>query len=234
MLNRLISRARFFFLAGALSLGFATPAAALPISNVISGGIDDGEACESTAASCFAERTFDVVPTAGATGTVEVFGAGPGYTFDLNLAVASLTMEDAFGAFDGVDEIIFTNLTFTISGWSAFDFGATGTAQAFSGATGMVSGTYEQFLAGGSVVGPQNFVQAVQFTALSCVVDGTGICGFSVGFGNPTLLLDVGTTGSGTEHEFNWTFNFAIPEPSTATLLGLGLVGLASVRRRRA
>jgi len=234
MLSRFVSRPTWIVIVGAVWMGFASSAVALPISQVISGGIDDGQACQSTASSCFAERTFDVVPTADATGTVEVFGAGLFYTFDIHLAVASLTMEDAAGAFDGVDEIVFTNLTFDVTGWSAADFGGVGFATGMASPTGIVTGTYEQFSGGSSVVGPQNFVQPVQFTSLGCVTDGTGICGFSIGFGGPSLVLGVGTTGSGTDHEFEWTFNVAIPEPSTAALLSLGLVGLASVRRRRA
>jgi hypothetical protein len=55
-----------------------------------------------------------------------------------------------------------------------------------------------------------------------------------VGFDAPELNLDVGTTAGGSPYEFVWTFNVVVPEPSTASLLGLGLVGIASLRRRRA
>jgi hypothetical protein len=61
-----------------------------------------------------------------------------------------------------------------------------------------------------------------------------GNCGFGLqSTGALPLSLNVGTTGGGTLHDFGFTFNVAIPEPSTATLLGLGLIGLVGVRRRR-
>jgi hypothetical protein len=80
----------------------------------------------------------------------------------------------------------------------------------------------------------------VEFGSLNCSATLTGQCGFTVGFADtasyPGLHLDIGETiiNPAEDYEFVWTFNVIIPEPSTATLLGLGLVGLGVTRRRRA
>jgi len=60
-----------------------------------------------------------------------------------------------------------------------------------------------------------------------------GLCGLTVG-GSRDFNLNVGTTAGGAPFDFVHTFNFnVVPEPMTASLLSLGLVGLALARRRR-
>ncbi|MBW2288463.1 MAG: PEP-CTERM sorting domain-containing protein [Deltaproteobacteria bacterium] len=145
-------------------------------------------------------------------------------------------MEDTGGAIDGVDKLVFTNLVFDVDDWAAVQFGGSIAGVA---TTGTVRGTYEQFLGNASVGGPTNFGTVllpitVGYGSLNCADSLTGQCGFTMGFDAPELNLNVGTTGGGAPYEFVWTFNVIVPEPSTASLLGLGLVGLASLRRRRA
>jgi len=197
-------------------------------------GLDVGGACLSDPLSpCQAiEEDFDVVP-APATGDISfAFQGGSNWLVDIDIDVATLTLEDTGGAFDGVDKIVFSNLTFDVTDWAAIAFGG---SIAGVSTTGSVSGTYEQFLGAVSVAGPTAFGPVdVTFSSLNCDDSLTGQCGFTVGFTPTELLLDVGTTEGGSEHEFIFTFNVTVPEPSTATLLGLGLVGLGSLRRRRA
>ena len=81
--------------------------------------------------------------------------------------------------------------------------------------------------------GPTPFSLPVTFSNLSCPDDGTGLCGFTVGFFGD-LLLEVGTTGAAADHEFVEFLDvtLAIPEPATGSLLALGLAWLAWRRRR--
>jgi len=202
-------------------------------------GLDAGYACIDGATSCAGERDFEVSGTAPATGTIDMSGGPPTWNIDIDIDVASLTMLANAGAVDGVDKIVFSLLTFDVTGWQGFDFLNTGVVSAPGAIVGTVTGSYEQFLGSTSVVGSTAFNEQVTFSAFTCGADGTGQCGFEVGFINnppsfPSLIEPVGTTGGGTDHQFVMTFNVIVPEPSTASLLGLGLVGVASLRRRRA
>lgn len=195
-------------------------------------GLDAGGACPESGGACGSiDYAFDVTP-APATGDIDfTFGGGINWTVDIDANVASLTMEDTAGAVDGVDRIVFSNLEFDVVGWSAVEFSGQISGLA---TTGTVSGTYEQFLGNVSVAGPTNFGPvAVGAGSLTCNATLTGVCGFTFGFDAPELLLDVGTTNGGSPHEFVWTFNVIVPEPSPALLVALGLLTICAAQRRR-
>lgn len=211
----------------------STAASALTVGSTL--GLDAGYACLETATSCFAERDFDLAGVYPATGTVDINGGPQFYSIDISLGVASATYS---GGFDGVDSITFSNLTFDITGWQGVDILQTGTV-ATSPALGLVTGSYQQYNGAAPVGSSVGINEQVTFSNFICSTDGTGQCGFEVGFVNsppgfPSLIEPIGATGGGTDHQFVMTFNVVVPEPSTASLLGLGLVGVAALRRRRA
>jgi hypothetical protein len=226
MLTRIVAQLATVLLLG---IGWAGVSSALPIGGP---GLDAGGACPQGGACAPVDYDFNVTPAA-ATGDISfTFGGGVNWTVDIDIDVLTLTMEDTAGAIDGVDKVVFTNLTFDVVNWSAVQF--LGQISGLA-TTGTVSGTYEQFNGATSVAGPTNFGSVnVGFGSLTCDDTLTGQCGFTVGFDAPELNLNVGTTSGGSPYEFVWTFNVTVPEPTTVTLLGLGLVGLAAVRRRRA
>lgn len=225
-------RAVLLIAAGIPLAFFAAPASALSIGGP---GLDAGGACPSAPSCAPIDYDFAVDP-ASATGTIDFTPLGGGlYDVDVDIDVTSLTMNDTGGAIDGVDTLVFSNLNFIVDNWTAFDLGSTITG---STVLGTVSGSYSQYLGAALVAGPTAFSVAVSFDNLNCNSSLTGQCGFEMGstdtLGFPALHLGVGETGGGADYEFNWKFNVTVPEPTTASLLGLGLVGLAAIRRRRA
>ena len=96
------------------------------------------------------------------------------------LSVPSFTLQRELSA-GTVETIVFTGVTVSISGWSAFNTGAT--IVNLGGGTGTVSGTYEQLdVSSMTVVGPTPFTDtSVSFGNLVCPSTGIGLCGFQIG-----------------------------------------------------
>jgi len=242
--SRMLKR---IWISAALMVGLAAPAAAVPVVyTVTSGGVDTAAGCSShfifqyttcnSGASLGQEYTQGLPNPAAATGTYTLDDAAD--TLDVALSVSSLTLVDLPGGpFNGVDEIVFTGLTYTATGLTVTGTGD-GPHNLTLPATISVSGTYEEFLAGGSVGGPTAFgPMDVDLTAGQCaIVAGAMTCGLTVGaqgFAGSTTAFElaIGGVNRGFLHQFNTVA--LVPEPGTALLLGLGLAGVAATRRRR-
>ncbi|MBW2267801.1 MAG: PEP-CTERM sorting domain-containing protein [Deltaproteobacteria bacterium] len=216
---------RIAVMALGLALFVAGPATAAVFTFDDPDGLDDGLACATSESTCdLLTKDFSIGTFGAASGTIAVVGTSA----SIAITVPSVTF---VGSYDGVEEVVFTDVSYSVSGWFTMDFG--GTLTGLGSPTGTVSGTYEQFDAGSiSVSGPTAFSESVSFSNLLCTNTApSGVCGFSVG----TLRdfqLDVGAV-TPASHDFTHTFNLAAPEPGTAVLVGLGLLGLG-LRRRRA
>jgi hypothetical protein len=222
-----------------LAFGFAVPAAALPI---VAGGLDAGFACASVnGATCQASRDFAITGLIGpATGSITITDAGSplvsiAISLTMPLAVMPAGAVSGSGGFNGVDNIRFTNVTYSVTA-SGMNLG--GGFIVGNPTVGSVSGSYEQLddllqtvVASAAFPGQP---LAAQFSNIICNLSGglgsSGGCGFQVGTAS-SFQLPVGDPSA--SHNFVHVFNVSIPEPATGALLAAGLLGLACAGRRR-
>jgi hypothetical protein len=221
---------------------------ALPVVYTISsGGLSGSHLCTGTTqAQCTntANWRFQYAPPSPppnahdpASGTITLDSAAG--TVALSATVASGTFLDISGPDNGVDEIEFTGLSYTVT-----LTGATFTPDGFGNTTiswlaqtpgvTSVAGSYEQLLAGGNVNGPDPFSAIARVSAGTCTLTSvnTLVCGFI--FGRSGFSLNVGPDATPQSRGVVHTINVvAVPEPGTALLLGLGVVGVALRRNRR-
>lgn len=62
--------------------------------------------------------------------------------------------------------------------------------------------------------------------------DFTSVSPADVSFTADSIAIDIGNSGDGTTWRLDLVTRHAVPEPATALLLGLGIVGLGAMRRR--
>jgi hypothetical protein len=223
-------------LAVGLLLALAAPASAVPVVYTVSdGGIDQAAGCTGLAILCpgFAAIAFEQDPSgaipelASGTYTLDEMAG----TLDVALSVSSLTMTATGAAVNGVDEVVFSGLTYT--GMLAVTGAGDGPYNVTLPDTLTVSGSYTQLLGGAGVVGATPFSLDVDVTAGQCLINaGNMTCGLFVGADLAGSAFTLGIGVAPTPVNFQHVFNtVAVPEPGTALLLGLALA-LVSTRRR--
>ena len=204
----------------------ALPASA--VTTTVTGlGLDFGGACLSTAASCSAEFNFDVTPIEPVTGTFDYTPGSPG-SMDIDLEVADFSLTGSGP--DGVEEIVFTSLQISIFNWATLEVGTEIQGLGFGNAT--ITGSYTQLDAfGGTVQLPVALNEVILASGLTCSLALPGQCGLLLTARD--LKITVGDGGTSLEHDVQFGINVAVPEPSTALLLGVGLCLLPALRRAR-
>jgi len=208
-------------------LGSPGVASALTM-NAVGLGLDVGNVCPDAASSCSAEAAFTLTPTVPVTGSFVYTPSGGGLgSLSLELDVADFSMTGSGP--DGVVELVFSNVHLSVASWSTFEVGSD--IQGLGAANLTLSGDYEQLDGGAATVaGPSSLGQVVQATNLSCPLDGSGQCGLSLVARD--FQISVGSANAAT-YDVTWTFNIqvAVPEPSSAALIALGLVAAVGLGR---
>ncbi|MDJ0868302.1 MAG: PEP-CTERM sorting domain-containing protein [Myxococcota bacterium] len=222
---KLLSRLALLLGIAALPLG-----ASATVFTVTDGGLDGQAICELGFQCAGATPDFLYDPPApppnafdAASGTITL---NPDTTVDISLTITTATFLDVLGPVNGVDEVVFTNVTYTATGLSS-----NATANGFdipSQTGGSVSGTYEQKLGGATVVAPTAFNSNARVFGSCVVVAGNATCGIEFGPGQTSLDINGGTK------RFLHVFNVvAVPEPTPLLLVALGVAGLALGGRRQ-
>lgn len=205
------------FLGLVSSLAIANGASALVIDSSNS-GLDQGAGCTNTI--CLPSTAYSLAASAPVSGTLDI-AAG---TLSFNIQLASATFNAVGGSDGGVTSVTFSNVTY--SGSVAVALNGSNNYDVAGSQTASVAGTLTP--AGAGSAAGFNLANSVLVTGVCSGTPGSSLqCGLI--FGAPGFATSV----NGNTRYFRHTVDaFAIvPEPGTALLMGLGLVGLA-VRRR--
>lgn len=234
MLAKLLRSTRFALVAALASAGVLAAGAASAVSSpVVSGGLAESFACPPTLL-CESSADFSLdppLPIKPVSGTIVFDPTQAGATsVDITLSDLDFTMTGLSGSVERID---FTNVTLSVLDMPVTSGPGIASDIEIDGSVvnGSISGSYEQLDGGGGVVvASKPFSDAfVSIDNFVCALDsdGVGTCGFDLGI-SARFSLDV----DGANHFVVQTYNVVVPEPATGTLLALGMMGLAIVRRR--
>ena len=210
------------------SLAVVGNAQALTVSD---GGFDQALGCSDVFCGGSQTLEFDSAggSVAGVSGSIDLDTSA--LTLSFSFSVLELSLAPVAGADDnGAEKVVFTNTTYSATGLSLFDLGLSfviGPNQ-----TARVSGTQTQVGASGptAFAAPDARVNGSCFD-LSGGAGSSLSCGIS--FGQTSFSFDVGDSEPEARY-FQQTANvLAVPEPTTAAMIGLALLGIAAAGRRR-
>lgn len=230
---------RGFLAIGAVLIAPLAASATPVVYTITTDGLDGAHICTNVAGNCTGTKTFQYAPPVSngldpATGTITLDSSAGTVAFNISVASATfLAIGDV--ADNGVDEIEFTTLNYTgtLTGVSFTPSGPNTTISWTAQTIATVTGSYEQLLNGGNVNGPDAFSKPARMNAGGCTLTSFGnlTCGFILGPGGP-FDLSVGPDATPVTRRVVHTLNVAaVPEPSTAILMALGVAAIGLRRR---